>query len=102
MSSSPEACLRAGLASGGRAIDIGCGPLGALPVLVDLVGSEGRVVGLDTWDVHVSEGGVLFVGPIGGAAEWAKLEAHRLLLEFDETGILRKHDHQITTRWTPP
>jgi hypothetical protein len=43
-----EACLRAGLASGGRAIDIGWGPLGALPVLVHLVSSEGRVVGLDT------------------------------------------------------
>jgi ubiquinone/menaquinone biosynthesis C-methylase UbiE len=42
-----EACLRAGLASGGRAIDVGCGPLGALPALVNLVGSEGRVVGLD-------------------------------------------------------
>src|SRR5262245_43745129 len=42
-----EACLRAGLTSGGRAIDIGCGPLGALPALADLVGSEGRVVGLD-------------------------------------------------------
>jgi ubiquinone/menaquinone biosynthesis C-methylase UbiE len=42
-----EACLRAGLVSGGRAIDIGCGPLGALPALVDVVGSEGRVVGLD-------------------------------------------------------
>jgi SAM-dependent methyltransferase len=43
-----EACVRAGLASGGRTIDIGCGPLGALPALADRVGSEGRVVGLDT------------------------------------------------------
>ena len=43
-----EACLRAGLTAGGRAIDIGCGPLGALSALADLVGSEGRVVGLDT------------------------------------------------------
>jgi SAM-dependent methyltransferase len=43
-----EACRRAGLTSGGRAIDIGCGPLGALPALADLVGSAGRVVGLDT------------------------------------------------------
>jgi hypothetical protein len=42
-----EACVRAGLASGGRAIDIGCGPLGALPALASLVGTEGRVVGLD-------------------------------------------------------
>ncbi len=43
-----EACLRAGLKLGGRAIDVGCGPCGALPVLAGLVGSEGRVVGLDT------------------------------------------------------
>jgi SAM-dependent methyltransferase len=42
-----EACFRAGLASGGRTIDIGCGPLGALPALANLVGSEGRVLGLD-------------------------------------------------------
>src|SRR5262245_32810347 len=43
-----EACLRAGLGPGGRAIDIGCGPLGALPALAELVGSEGRVAGLDS------------------------------------------------------
>jgi SAM-dependent methyltransferase len=42
-----EACLRAGLASGNRAVDIGCGPLGALPVLAELVGPAGTVVGLD-------------------------------------------------------
>ena len=43
-----EACLRAGLRPGGRAIDIGCGPLGALIALAELVGSEGRVTGLDS------------------------------------------------------
>ena len=42
-----EACLRAGLGPGGRAIDIGCGPFGALPALAELVGFEGRVAGLD-------------------------------------------------------
>jgi ubiquinone/menaquinone biosynthesis C-methylase UbiE len=42
-----EACARAGLAPGGRAIDVGCGPLGALPALASLVGSGGQVVGLD-------------------------------------------------------
>jgi len=45
-----EACLRAGLRPGGRAIDIGCGPLGALPALAEIVGSEGRVAGLDSSD----------------------------------------------------
>jgi ubiquinone/menaquinone biosynthesis C-methylase UbiE len=42
-----EACLRAGLRPGDHAIDVGCGPLGALPVLADLVGPTGTVVGLD-------------------------------------------------------
>ena len=42
-----EGCVRTGLARGGRAIDIGCGPIGALPVLAELVGPEGRVLGLD-------------------------------------------------------
>ena len=42
-----EGCLRAGLGLGGRAIDVGCGPLGALIALAELVGSEGRVAGLD-------------------------------------------------------
>jgi SAM-dependent methyltransferase len=42
-----EACVRAGLGPGGRAIDIGCGLLGALLVLAEQVGPDGRVVGLD-------------------------------------------------------
>jgi SAM-dependent methyltransferase len=42
-----EDCLRAGLRPGDRAVDVGCGPLGALPVLAELVGPEGTVVGLD-------------------------------------------------------
>ena len=42
-----EACDRAGLGAGGRLIDVGCGPLGALGVLSDLVGPSGTVVGVD-------------------------------------------------------
>jgi cyclopropane fatty-acyl-phospholipid synthase-like methyltransferase len=42
-----EACRRAGLAAGSHVIEIGCGPLGALPPLADVVGPTGRVVGLD-------------------------------------------------------
>jgi SAM-dependent methyltransferase len=41
------ACQRAGLRAGGRALDVGCGPLGALAVLRDMVGPGGRVVGID-------------------------------------------------------
>ena len=42
-----EALARAGLGAGGRAIDVGCGPRGALPVLAEAVGPSGVVVGLD-------------------------------------------------------
>jgi SAM-dependent methyltransferase len=42
-----EACARAGLGPGGRAIDVGCGPLGALTILAEVVGARGQVVGLD-------------------------------------------------------
>jgi ubiquinone/menaquinone biosynthesis C-methylase UbiE len=42
-----EAGARAGLRAGARAIDVGCGPLGALPVLAELVGPGGTIVGID-------------------------------------------------------
>ena len=42
-----EACRRAGLQAGQRAIDIGCGSGSTLAVLADLVGPTGVVIGLD-------------------------------------------------------
>lgn len=39
---------RTGLARGARALDCGCGPLGALPILAEIVGPEGHVVGADS------------------------------------------------------
>ncbi|GAA1849581.1 hypothetical protein GCM10009836_31700 [Pseudonocardia ailaonensis] len=38
---------RAGVAEGWRALDCGCGPIGGLAVLAELVGPTGRVVGVD-------------------------------------------------------
>jgi ubiquinone/menaquinone biosynthesis C-methylase UbiE len=38
---------RIGLRPGDKVIDVGCGPLGALLVLADIVGPTGTVVGLD-------------------------------------------------------
>jgi SAM-dependent methyltransferase len=38
---------RVGLRAGGRAVDIGCGPLGILDLLAERVGQDGSVVGLD-------------------------------------------------------
>jgi SAM-dependent methyltransferase len=39
--------MRTGIQSGWNVIECGCGPLGALGVLAELVGSQGRVVGID-------------------------------------------------------
>jgi SAM-dependent methyltransferase len=42
-----DACRRAGIAAGATAIDAGCGPLGALAALSNVVGSAGTVIGVD-------------------------------------------------------
>jgi SAM-dependent methyltransferase len=42
-----EALRRVGAREGWRAIDCGCGPIGALVELSDIVGAAGRVVGID-------------------------------------------------------
>jgi SAM-dependent methyltransferase len=41
------ACRQAGLAEGGRAVDVGCGPLGATKVFAEIVGESGFVAGVD-------------------------------------------------------
>jgi SAM-dependent methyltransferase len=38
---------KVGMGPGWRALDCGCGPLGALAVMAELVGPEGQVVGID-------------------------------------------------------
>ena len=43
---------------GGRAVDVGCGPLGIVPLLAERVGPEGEVVALDRqWEMlaHVAD-----------------------------------------------
>jgi ubiquinone/menaquinone biosynthesis C-methylase UbiE len=42
-----EALRRAGVSEGWRVIECGCGPLGGMAVLAELVGSSGQVVGID-------------------------------------------------------
>jgi SAM-dependent methyltransferase len=44
------AIQRAGVRPGWSAIECGCGPLGALPLLAEAVGQSGRVVGIDVND----------------------------------------------------
>src|SRR5271167_1320849 len=42
-----RAFQRVGIQEGWSAIECGCGPIGALAVIAELVGSNGRVVGVD-------------------------------------------------------
>jgi ubiquinone/menaquinone biosynthesis C-methylase UbiE len=42
-----DACRQSGLGPGDRVIDVGCGPLGGLLTLAEVVGPGGSVVGLD-------------------------------------------------------
>jgi SAM-dependent methyltransferase len=42
-----EGCARAGVGAGAAVVEFGCGPLGALGTLADLVGPGGVVVGVD-------------------------------------------------------
>lgn len=42
-----DACRRAGVSEGATALDLGCGPLGALPALARVVGDRGKVIGVD-------------------------------------------------------
>ena len=44
---------RAGVSEGWAAIDCGCGPIGALAVLAEMVGPAGRVVGVDVSELAV-------------------------------------------------
>jgi SAM-dependent methyltransferase len=46
---------RVGVQHGWSAIDCGCGPIGALPVLAEAVGASGRVVGVDLNDGAVDQ-----------------------------------------------
>jgi SAM-dependent methyltransferase len=49
-----SAIARTGIEPGWSAIECGCGPLGALGILADLVGPDGRVLGVDFHDASVA------------------------------------------------
>jgi SAM-dependent methyltransferase len=67
------AIQRARVRPGWSAIECGCGPLGALPVLAEAVGPSGRVVGIDFNDAAIARArsimetlGVTNVALVGG------------------------------------
>ena len=47
------AFARVGIREGWRAIDCGCGPIGALAVMADMVGATGRALGVDLSELAV-------------------------------------------------
>jgi SAM-dependent methyltransferase len=47
LSGSAYSCFLAGLGAGGKVIDVGCGALGALKDVAEIVGPSGTVVGVD-------------------------------------------------------
>jgi len=59
------ACQRAGLQVGSRALDAGCGPLGALAVLREMVGPSGQVVGVDLSNASLATAGEI-LSRLGG------------------------------------
>ena len=104
-----ETCVRAGLRPGGRAIDVGCGPIGTLALLADLVGPSGTVVGIEAspqataaartrllslglTGVHVLDADINMVDP-GALLQWGPydLAVCRLLL-------VHQHDPVATLR----
>ena len=52
-----------------------------------------------TWAVNVRTIGLLLLGMYNNQVYTTKVERHRLLLEFGETGILRAQDHRVQKTW---
>jgi SAM-dependent methyltransferase len=104
-----SACQRAGLRAGGRALDAGCGPLGALAVLRDVVGPGGQVVGLDASPASLAAARTVLsrlggsevtlvagdinavgLGTLGGPASFD--------LVFSRLTLMHQPDPEVTTR----
>ncbi|HEX5503203.1 MAG TPA: methyltransferase domain-containing protein [Thermomicrobiales bacterium] len=57
-----EMCARAGVGAGARVVDVGCGPVGALLELAEVVGPLGVVVGLDSSAAAVATARAIVAG----------------------------------------
>jgi ubiquinone/menaquinone biosynthesis C-methylase UbiE len=71
---------RLGVRSGGRVIDIGCGPLGVLDVLSTIVGRNGRAIGLDNEPRMIAHARRTI-------AEWDLTNVELVLADGADTGI---------------
>lgn len=81
---------RAGIAPGARVLDVGCGPGYASVDLAQLVGAEGRVVGLDESEGFIGElnrrAGVLGLGHLSGHVGDVQAIGAALAGEVDDGG----------------
>src|SRR5947209_2278652 len=83
-------CERAGLTAGGRAVDVGCGPIGSLAALHDVVGPDGVVVGVDANPTALEAAGEA-VGRLGlGNVRLVAGDVNTL--QLDEIGELASFD----------
>jgi SAM-dependent methyltransferase len=71
---------RFGVRTGGRVIDIGCGPLGVLDVLSTMVGRNGRAIGLDNEPRMIAHARRTI-------AEWDLTNVELVLADGGDTGI---------------
>lgn len=78
-----DACRRAGVGEGATALDLGCGPLGALSALATVVGARGTVIGIDA-----------SVAALGRASDLVGHHRHVRLLHADVNEV---EPHQIGT-----
>jgi ubiquinone/menaquinone biosynthesis C-methylase UbiE len=76
--SARRAFSRAGISEGWTAIDCGCGPIGALAVLAEMVGPAGRVVGVDASELAVMRAQSVVTALQLGNTEVVAGDIHRL------------------------
>lgn len=58
-----DACRRANVPQGATALDLGCGPLGALSALATVVGEHGTVIGVDASAAALEKARALLASP---------------------------------------
>ena len=99
----------AGVGPGHSAIDCGCGPIGALAVLAELVGPSGRVVGVDASPAAIERAGsvtaALGLGNVElVAGDLHDLDAAALGGPFDVafTRLFLMHRCRCGERFLPP
>lgn len=83
-------CRRVGLGAGDRAIDVGCGPLGALATFSEVVGPKGTVCGLESSGEAIAKARALLRHL--GLANVALVEADLTTADLDVLQLTEQFD----------